>query len=63
MIKNISLKDLREIKVPLPDMSVQDEIGRKYKALLDETIIYEMKKKEATEKSVRLFEEEMKEDA
>ena len=63
VIKNISLKDLREIKVPLPDMKVQDKIGQKYKALLDETIIYEMKKKEAMEKSNRLFEEEMKEDA
>ena len=44
-------------------MKVQDKIGQKYKALLDETIIYEMKKKEAMEKSNRLFEEEMKEDA
>ena len=62
-VKTISLKDLNNVMIPLPDMKKQKAIGKISKDMLEEIKEYEHKIKVTQEKLTTVFEKEMNSDA
>lgn len=59
----ISLKEFKELMIPVPEMAQQKKIGEEYKSLLNEIKIYKQKREKAAKKLATVFESEMKFDA
>ena len=57
-IPNIGVESLRKVKIPLPDMEVQQRIALRYKATLDEIAVLQIKQKKAQDRLLHIFDEE-----
>lgn len=58
-IRSLSLKELKELMIPIPDMELQKKIGNEYKSILEEIKIYTQKKNRAIKKIGNVFKKEM----
>lgn len=58
-IRSLSLKELKELMIPIPNMELQRKIGDEYKSILDKIKIYMQKKNEALKELSNVFYDEM----
>lgn len=58
-IRSLSLKELKELMIPIPDMESQKKIGDEYKSILDKIKIYTQKKNKALKELANVFDNEM----